>query len=555
MAKKKPSLQLDPDQIFLDSRNLPEFSRGQFEGVIEKPITRNTFIVLGACIVALGVLFSSRAFFLQAVRGEAFALRSEENSLAHQNIPAPRGIIYDRVGEELAWNVEGKRAYTARSGFGHLIGFTGLPNEKELKEFLPDQLIGKEGIEARWQSVLAGINGKKVIEETVSGEVAGESVLVPPLPGKPVSLSIDARVNEALYNAIRAVAEDRGFQGGAGAVMNVKTGELLAMVNYPEYKSEILSDGIDKETIRGYQNDSRKPFLNRVVQGLYTPGSIIKPYIAIGALEEGTIDPLKNILSTGSISVQNPYDPTIKSIFRDWKAHGWVDMRKAIAVSSNVYFFAVGGGYEDQVGLGIDRINTYTRLFGFGTTTNSGIPGEARGLVPSPEWKEETFDGEPWRLGDTYNTTIGQYGFQVTPLQVVRAVGAIANNGYLVTPGLLKIDATTATPRGVELPVSKEHLQIVREGMRLGTQIGTGQALNLPYVSIGVKTGTAELNVDKSGVNSWVTGFFPYENPEYSFAIVLEKGKTGNTVGASYAAQTFFTKLNQDVPLYLRPTP
>jgi penicillin-binding protein 2 len=108
------------------------------------------------------------------------------------------------------------------------------------------------------------------------------------------------------------------------------------MVNYPEYKSEILSDGIDKETIRGYQNDSRKPFLNRVVQGLYTPGSIIKPYIAIGALEEGTIDPLKNILSTGSISVQNPYDPTIKSIFRDWKAHGWVDMLKAIAVYSNV---------------------------------------------------------------------------------------------------------------------------------------------------------------------------------------------------------------------------
>lgn len=555
MAKKKPSFNLDPDQIFLDSRNLPEFSRGQLEGVIEKPITRSTFIVLGACIVVLGILFSSRAFFLQAVRGEAFALRSEENSLAHQSIPAPRGIIYDRVGEELAWNVEGKRAYTVRNGFGHLIGFTGLPNEKEVKEFLPDQLIGKEGIEARLQSTLAGVNGKKVIEETVSGEVAGESVLVPPLPGKPVSLSIDARVNEALYDSIRAVAEDRGFQGGAGVVMNVKTGELLAMVNYPEYKSEILSAGTDKEIIKGYQNDSRKPFLNRVVQGLYTPGSIIKPYIAIGALEEGTIDPLKNILSTGSISVQNPYDPTIKSVFRDWKAHGWVDMRKAIAVSSNVYFFAVGGGYEGQVGLGIDRINTYTRLFGFGTSTNSGIPGEAKGLVPSPEWKEETFDGEPWRLGDTYNTTIGQYGFQVTALQVVRAVGAIANNGYLVTPGLLKIDATTATPRGIELPVSKEHLQIVREGMRLGTQIGTGQALNLPYVAIGVKTGTAELNVDKSGVNSWVTGFFPYENPEYSFAIVLEKGKTGNTVGASYAAQTFFTKLNQDVPLYLRPTP
>lgn len=348
MAKKKPSFNLDPDQIFLDSRPLPEFSRGQLEGVIEKPITRNTFIALGIVVSLLGVLFSTRVFFLQVVRGEDFALRSEENSLAHQSIPAPRGVIYDRVGEELAWNVEGERAYTSRNGFGHVLGFTGLPNEKEAKNFLPNEIIGKEGIEESLQSALAGVDGKKIIEETVSGKIAGQSVLIPPVAGKPVSLSIDARVNEALYNAIAGVAEDRGFQGGAGVVMNVKTGELLAMVNYPEYKSEVLSTGADRATIQSYQNDPHKPFLNRVVQGVYTPGSIIKPYIAIGALEEGTIDPAKKILSTGSISIQNPYDPTLKSVFRDWKAHGWVDMRRAIAVSSNVYFFAVGGGYESQ---------------------------------------------------------------------------------------------------------------------------------------------------------------------------------------------------------------
>jgi hypothetical protein len=331
MAKKKPSFNLDPDQIFLDSRPLPEFSRGQLEGVIEKPITRNTFIALGIVVSLLGVLFSTRVFFLQVVRGEDFALRSEENSLAHQSIPAPRGVIYDRVGEELAWNVEGERAYTSRNGFGHVLGFTGLPNEKEAKNFLPNEIIGKEGIEESLQSALAGVDGKKIIEETVSGKIAGQSVLIPPVAGKPVSLSIDARVNEALYNAIAGVAEDRGFQGGAGVVMNVKTGELLAMVNYPEYKSEVLSTGADRATIQSYQNDPHKPFLNRVVQGVYTPGSIIKPYIAIGALEEGTIDPAKKILSTGSISIQNPYDPTLKSVFRDWKAHGWVDMRRAIS--------------------------------------------------------------------------------------------------------------------------------------------------------------------------------------------------------------------------------
>jgi penicillin-binding protein 2 len=545
---------LDPDEIFLDSRGVPGFSKEQFEDIIERPISRFSLNLFSVFFLCVGLLLFGRTILLQAVRGTALAARSDENRLSHIAIPAPRGVIYDRVGDKIAWNEETGRAYSTKGGLGHVLGFTGLPNEKEAKNYLPDQIIGKEGVEAEFEEALGGIPGKKIVEESVAGKTVSESVLSPPVPGTPITLSVDDRLSSAMYQSLAKVAEEEGFQGGAGVLMDIYTGEILSMVSYPEYQSGVISSRTDTAAIRAYQNDSRKPFLNRVVQGVYTPGSIIKPYIAIGALEENIISPEKEILSTGSISIQNPYDPTKKTVFKDWKAHGWVNMRRAIAVSSNVYFYSVGGGFGDQPGLGIERINKYTRMFGFGTTTNSGFPGEASGLVPTPAWKEKTYDGEAWRLGDTYHTTIGQYGFQVTPLQVVRAVAAIANGGYLVTPNLTKTEETNESPKGVKLPVSDAHLQIVREGMHLGSIIGTGQALNLPFITVGVKTGTAELNVDKSGVNSWVTGFFPYEKPRYAFAMVLEKGKAGTTVGASYAARNFFEKVHLDAPEYLRAT-
>ena len=156
----------------------------------------------------------------------------------------------------------------------------------------------------------------------------------------------------------------------------------------------------------------------------------------MGALTEGVIDPYKKILSTGSISIPNPYFPDQKTVFKDWKAHGWTDMREAIAVSSDVYFYEIGGGFESQKGLGIVNIEKYAQLFGIGQKTGIDLPDEKGGIIPGPEWKIKNFKGEPWRIGDTYNTVIGQYGFQVTPLEMVRAISAIANYGTLVTPAL-----------------------------------------------------------------------------------------------------------------------
>jgi penicillin-binding protein 2 len=249
----------------------------------------------------------------------------------------------------------------------------------------------------------------------------------------------------------------------------------------------------------------------------------------MGVLDQKVISPTKQILSTGSISIPNPYFPDKPSVFMDWKAHGLVDLRRALAVSSNVYFYEVTGGYKDQKGIGIDNVEKYVRMFGFGTTTGVIFPGEKKGIIPDPEWKKENFQGEDWRVGDTYNTAIGQYGFQVTPIQVVRAVAALVNGGKLLVPTYLKDSKPEITS---VITLDQNYYNIVKEGMRLGVTDGTSQALNVPYVKFASKTGTAQLGVAKDQVNSWVIGFWPYENPKYAYAVVMERGSKNNQFGA-----------------------
>jgi penicillin-binding protein 2 len=172
--------------------------------------------------------------------------------------------------------------------------------------------------------------------------------------------------------------------------MDIKTGELLALASYPEYNPTTLSLGQDKKTINGYFSDKRKVFLNRAVSGLYTPGSIVKPFIAYGALAEDVISPFKQIFSNGSISIPNPYFPDKKSTFKDHGSFGYVDMERALAVSSDVYFYEIGGGYQDQKALGIVNIDKYARMFGIAEKTGVDLGGEKVGIIPTPEWKAKT---------------------------------------------------------------------------------------------------------------------------------------------------------------------
>ncbi len=537
-SKKIPLYEINPDEVLLDARNLPDFDVQQFEGRIEKPISKKTIQFFSLAVLVIGILFLGRVGYVSIARGDWYLTKSEQNSFDKIPLFADRGMIYDRNQMLLAWNtdVENRdipdRTYIAKNGFSHILGYVSYPDKDSSGRFWQTEFVGRGGVEKLYNDDLSGVNGAQVLETDVHGEIQSKNIVNPPTDGAPLNLSIDGRVQEQLYNSIVELAEKSGYTGGAGLIMDVQTGELLALTSYPEYNANILSKGEDTATINLYNKDKRKVFLNRALSGLYTPGSIVKPFLAIGALTENIISPTKQIFSSGSISIPNPYNPGQKTVFKDNKAHGWVDMRQAIAVSSNVYFYTIGGGYQGQEGLGITRMEKYFRLFGMGEKTNISL-GDKDGTIPNPTWKAKNFKGDIWRIGDSYNTAIGQYGVQVTPVQMVRAVAALANNGKLLTPHII----AGQTPEVIEtIPLDPSDLQVVYDGMRLVVTEGTGHYLNFPGVSVAAKTGTAQVGARNQFVNSWAIGFFPYEKPRYAFAVLMESApNVASATGAAYA--------------------
>ncbi len=556
---RKTSGEITPDNIFLDSKNLPKFDEDQFEGRIEKSISKRIVILVLVFFVLILFAYLYRIGSLQLGRGADFLARSENNHLQHSIIFAERGIIFDRNGIELIRNSsfqdesQGffKREYYPYKGLSHILGYMSYPLKDNSGNYYQNEYIGKSGVEKFFNEKLSGKSGLKIIEKNALLETKSESIIQLPEKGDSIFLSIDVRIQEAFYDFIADLSDEVGFGGGAGVLIDVNNGEILSMVSYPEYDLEIMSNSKDGKEIAKYTMAEDNPFLNRATMGLYTPGSIVKPFLAVAALNEGIISPSKKILSTGSISIPNPYFPDKKSVFNDWKAHGWVDMRDAIAVSSDVYFYAVGGGFEDQIGLGIENINKYIKLFGFSEET--GVEGflEERGVVPNPEWKVKMFDGEDWRIGDTYHTSIGQYGFLVTPLQAVRAIGAIANGGKLFKPTIVKKDINN---KNYELiAISDDYFQVAREGMRQAVTNGTGAGLFLPFVEVSAKTGTAEIGVKKEKVNSWITGFFPSVNPRFAFTVIMEEGPVENQIGGLYVMRQLLEWMKVNTPEYLLP--
>lgn len=555
--KKREYLDITPDEILLDVRNLPSFNMQQFEGIIEKPIPIRTFQGLMIVFSLIGFIFASRLFYMQIIKGQYYDKRSEIISSETEPIFANRGNIVDRNGVIIATNDVNPdtespfpiRKYMDIPGFGNIIGYVSYPKKDAKGHYWQSEFVGKDGIEKRYNQILSGVNGYRFFESDVRGKTRDENVIERPIAGKELVLAIDSRIQTSVYNGIEYLANMSGYRGGTGIVMDINSGELLAITSYPAYDSNVMSLGEDTQKIRSYITDSRKFFINRAVGGLYTPGSIVKPFIALGALNENIIDPSKNIYSSGTLVLPNPYGGP-DSVFKDWKAHGSVDMRRSIAVSSNIYFYNIGGGFQSQRGIGISGINKYSKMFGFDKKTGVDIDGERTGIIPSVEWKKRNFPNDPWRVGDTYHTSIGQYGFQVTPIAMVRAVGAIASRGKLVTPHLLK-DETDPKLNSVEyLEFEEADYNIIQQGMRMVVTEGTAQVLNLPYVSVAAKSGTAQVGISKSLVNSWIIGYFPYENPKYAFAVMMEAGKANAVTSAASAMRHALESMYTTAPEY-----
>lgn len=439
--------------------------------------------------------------------------------------------------------VEPKRFYPQGAVVAHVLGFVGPVDEDEYatlsKEgYLFNDRIGKTGIEATYERVLRGIAGVRQVETDASGRDIRIIEERPAVSGSNVVLSIDLDLQRHVEQYVREGL--RGSRNAAAAVMDVKTGELLAFVSWPTYDNNIFTGEVDQKELERLLNDPGKPMLNHVITEQFAPGSTFKQITGLAALQEGIATPSTTITSLGVLMVESEIDPRIKYPFRDWAALGTLNFYRGLAMSSDVYYYYLAGGYVEGgrtvfQGLGASRLADWARKFGLGEPTGVDLPGEVTGVVPDPAWKQRTI-GEPWYIGDTYNFGIGQGYVAATPLQMLIVTAAIANGGDILVPHLLK---EVRTPAGEvikgrtsyvkrNLNVDKRNIDIMREAMRQAVEDGSATTAKSSVVQIAGKTGTAEFGEQRPDgsymEHGWFTGYAPYNNPEVAVVVFLEQG-------------------------------
>ena len=462
--------------------------------------------------------------------------------------------------------VEPKREYLTGDLLSHVLGYMGPISADEydlLKDegYLLQDYTGKAGAEATYEEVLRGRSGKKLIEVDALGRELKVISEKRPVDGTNVALSIDLALQRETTKVLNEFAV--GSENAAAAVMDVRTGEILSMVSLPTFDNNIFSRNLEPEELAALVEAPGKPLVNHVIAERYPPGSTFKTIVGAGALQEGVATQGTTITSRGYITVENEFDPNVVYVYPDWAPLGTLDFYGGVAMSSNVYFYYLAGGKPDEgfYGLGEERVAEYARAFGLGAPTGIDILGESEGLVPDAQWKDETLD-EPWTLGDTYNFGIGQGYVAATPLQMLTAMGAMANGGQLLTPHVVRefqdsagnVAETYETEVRSQVPVDPGYLTVLRDAMRQSVTNGVARNAAIPGHAVAGKTGTAEFGTlqydGKHPTHGWFMGFAPYENPEIAVVVFLQRGSGGNDA-APAAARIFDYYFNgpRDQPL------
>lgn len=463
--------------------------------------------------------------------------------LAEQKLPGLPGFSLDAVPT---------RQYKSDAALANVLGYVGRVNEDELagnSQLLPVDFIGKDGIEAQYDSTLRGQNGVVEIEVDSLGRPVRTITERPTKAGQDIRLSIDYGLQQQLAASIAEQMQRAGAKRAAGVAMHPLTGEVLAMVSLPSYDNNLFSQGISPEQYNSLINDANEPLVNKTIAGVYPSGSIIKPMHLAGALQEKVVNENTTFVDNGAISVPSVYDPSIIYTFKGWNPNGLgaMNARRAIAMSSDIYFYTVGGGYQGFKGLGVERLTDYYRKFGLGDATGVDLPGEASGRVPTPEWKKQT-KGEDWFIGDTYNISIGQGDILTSPLQMAVAESAVVNGNKILQPRvLLPTEQEAQNPTVVRQGfVDEPNLKIVREGMK---QVIGGTTATSTFAGVRVpvagKSGTAETDPDKKKPHAWYVAFAPYENPNIMFSVILEGGEGGSQFAAPAIAKAMQWYFNQ----------
>lgn len=446
--------------------------------------------------------------------------------------------------------VESVREYPYGPLVSHALGYVGRIDAEEYQA-LRDQgyqlndRLGKAGVEVTYESVLRGTAGYRQVEIDAAGEEIKTIRSVPPRPAGNLVLAIDLDLQRKVTEYLEKAMTDS--QNAVAIVMDVRSGEVLALVSLPAYDDNILTDPVDQEQLPAILDDPAKPLVNRAIAEVHPPGSTFKMVTGTAALQEGVAAPDTTITSYGSISVQDEYTPGRVWVMRDWAALGTMNFYRGLAMSSDVYFYYLSGGYYQNGqqlfrGLGADRLARYARDYGLGAATGIDLPGEAAGLVPDPAWKEEAI-GEVWTLGDTYNFGIGQGYLNLTPLQLLRVTAAIANGGDVLVPHVVReiVDEQGNVLQRIErrvahrLGISGENLAVMREAMRQAAVYGPARTGASSRVTIAAKTGTAEFGLPSAGgryafSHAWYTGYAPFDDPQIAVVVFLEKG-----IGATHA--------------------
>ena len=499
-------------------------------------------------------------------------LSEEEEARIKKDLRRNRSFVPIKIKDNLTWEEVAKiqlkapdlqgiyideglsRDYPFGESMAHILGYVSSVNEKEAKLDsdpllqVPGFKIGKSGIEKLYERELRGKGGSLKLEVNAFGRVMKEIERIEGVPGRALSLTIDSRLQQKTYDLFKEQE-----QSGAAVVLDVHTGEILAFVSAPSFDPNAMAKGLSSKEWQDLLNNEKNPLSNKAISGQYSPGSTFKTIVALAALESGIIRSDTRYSCSGQMFLGN-------HAFHCWKraGHGPLNIVEALMYSCDIYF------YEAAQRIGIERIAKMARRFGLGSKLNIGLENEKEGLIPDKKWKRKRF-GEPWMLGETVISGIGQGYILTTPLQLATMVARLANGGYEVKPTFIKITDKTKIKK---IDISNEYLNVVKQGMYNVVNVAGGTAyrshFNLNGQEMAGKTGSTQVRritmkerqtrILRQDELPWkfrdhalFVAFAPYDNPRYGVAVLVEHGGGGSSVAAPIASAILQEALTLDI--------
>ncbi len=570
----------------------------------EAPPLRLRWYLLPTILVVVGLVLVCNLFSVQIIQGKYYQGLSDSNRMRTQVIPAPRGVIFDRNGNPLVYNLPGYqliehcsvndhqtcktthlsqdkalsliakgakniqvdslRDYPYKDAMSDVLGYIGQISESELKSgsyngYQPNAWVGQSGIEEQYEQQLHGQDGQALIEVNALGQPVRSLGQTDPIPGNNITLTLDLKLQQAAFNAAKDLKK-------GVVIVSKPDGEILAMVSKPSFDPNLFTlDNTYKpatdsayKSVEGIITDSKnQPLLNRAIGGIYPPGSTFKIVVSAAGLQEKIIDQNYTIVDTGVLKVGD-------FSFANWyytdygkKEPKPLNVSAALTRSNDIFF------YKLAQKISVDKLSAFAKTMGIGQILGIDLPGEVTGVLPTTQWKQKEI-GQEWYLGDTYNYGIGQGYLLTTPLQVNTWTQIIANGGTLYMPHLLMtrnpvvkerdvLDAKTVdlirqgmigscNPGGVAYPLF--NYQVKNPKLEIDgkniTQVASASA-DTRHIVIACKTGTAQVGGQESLPHAWITLFAPAYNPQIVVTVLEESAGEGSDISAPVAKQVLDT--------------